>query len=167
MSGLCLALAGPVTILFFMVGGHQIVNNYHADWKRLNSLVATQETSSVRITLVSLRMIFDALYLSLTQYMNNSMRKISKNLYEVSYVINGKPYKMLVCPIRGRSPVVRITDENNEDITNEVRPYMGPNLDWHHTVYRPEFFSRSSLTFELTDGTIHKHEDILPHFHAR
>lgn len=167
LLGLCLAIVCPVTLLFIRVGGCRImydsVTRHYDDWKRLNTLVATQETNSVAVTFISLHMILSTLYISLIQYLNNSVRKIGKNVYEVSYVINGKIYKMLVTPVRGRPPVVRITDENGEDATDMVRPYMGPKLDWHRTVFRPDFFNRGSLTFELSDGTSRTEDDVMPH----
>jgi hypothetical protein len=74
-------------------------------WKSLKSLVSTQHKSKIIINLISFNMVLKSLYLSFIQYINNSVIKIDKNKYEVSYIINGKLYKMIVSPSRGPMPI--------------------------------------------------------------
>lgn len=154
------------TFMFFQTGSHRIA--YHAvqdrykRFKNLNSLVAStpqgQYQSKTMVIIVSTKMLIQAFYLALVQYMNNSVRKLDRNVYEVSYVINGRMYKMLVTPQRGPAPVLQISNDEDEDVTEQVLPYMGPQYDWHNNRIAPEFFGCKSLTFELADGSEHTYD---------
>ena len=84
--------------------------------------------------------------------MNNSVTKFNNKTYEVSYVINGKLYKMLVVPKRGPLPVLQISDESQNDVTDHILPYMGSRYDWYGENLNPKYFGYKSLTFELSDG---------------
>lgn len=127
-------------------------------WKNLNQLVATTESSKMRIFIISMQMILQTLYIAFLQYMNTTVRKLDRKTYEVSYVIDGKLYRMVVRPTRGPAPVLQISNDKQNDVTDQVLPYMGPQYDWHHTHISPEFFGHKSLTFELMDGTEHTYE---------
>jgi hypothetical protein len=104
------------------------------------------------INWISFLMVCESFYLKLITYLNNSVKKIDKNKYEVSYVINGKIYKMVSSPARGPILIIRILNENNIDVTDHILPYIGPNNDWHNTKYFPNFFKYNSLIFELSNG---------------
>ena len=121
-------------------------------WTRLNDLVATTHTGKLQITWVSLQMIIRALYVSFVQYMNNTVRKLDRKTYEISYMINGKLYKMIVIPKRGPAPVLQISDDEQNDVTSQILPYMGPQYDWHGSKFKPSFFGHKSLTIELSNG---------------
>jgi hypothetical protein len=92
-------------------------------------------------------------YISFLQYMNSSIKKIGKNTYEITYIINGNLYKMIIVPKRGPSPILQISDENMNDVTDEIMAYLGPEFDWHGKKFSLEFFKKESLTFEFSDGT--------------
>ena len=98
----------------------------------LMSLVSTTEKRFIMVYLISIKMIFKLSYIKLRRYFITSpVKKVSNNTYEVSYEINNICYKMLVQPFRGPRPVMQITDDNNNDITEHILPYMGPRYDWH------------------------------------
>jgi hypothetical protein len=104
-------------------------------------------------------------YILLQQYMNNTVKKIGKNTYELTYIINGNTYKMIVKPIRGPKPILQITDHESNDITDDILPYLGPNYNWHGEKFSLDFFNKKEITFELIDGTtktynINKHTHI-------
>ena len=90
--------------------------------------------------------------LSLIQKFNSSLVKIDKNLYIVSYIIEGKIYKMVVKANRNPSQILQISDDSNEDITDKILPYLGPKMDFHNTSLSPSFFLCKSLTFQLCTG---------------
>lgn len=153
---------GAITIYFFKrfidIDGYIILKEYldnkYNKWKRLTNLVSTQYDSNFIITLISLKMVFQALYQSLLQYMDNSVIKIDKNKYELRYIINGKLYKMIVFPLRGPVPILNVKNEKNEDITDVVIPYLGHRNDWNGYKFYPQFFSCKELKIELTNGEI-------------
>lgn len=105
-------------------------------------------------------MLFKALYISFIQYLNNSVKKLDKNIYEVTYVINGRLYKLIIIPTRGPAPILQISDERGEDMTDKILPYMGPQYNWHGNKYlTPGFFNCRELNFELADGTEYSYTD--------
>jgi len=127
-------------------------------WNSLNQLVSTTQTGKCTIAWISLKLILQTLYISFLQYMNTSVHKLNRKAYEVTYVINGKIYKIVVMPKRGPAPVLQISDDEQNDVTMHVLPYMGPQYDWHGNRLTPKFFGHKTLTFELSDGTEHTYE---------
>ena len=134
-------------------------------WRQLNKLVATTENNRMKVVFISFKLIFRTIYVVLIQYMNNSVRRLDNKTYELTYVIKGRMYKMIVTPKRGPIPILLIINDLGEDVTNHVLPYMGPQYDWHGFRFNTQFFGCNSLTFYMGDGTEWTHEnknDILP-----
>lgn len=121
-------------------------------WKSLNGLVSSKYTSYLMIKFTSLIMLFEREYLKVIQYLTDSTKKIDKHTYEVSYIINGKFYKMVVNPCRGPCPIIQILNEYKIDVTEMVVPYLGPNNDFYGKNFFPEYFGFKKLTFELLNG---------------
>jgi hypothetical protein len=122
-------------------------------WTRLKLLVSSAETDMSQIYWVSLKMVFQLLQVELLKYFNpDSVKKIGKNTYEVSYELNNRPYKMLVTPYRGPQPVMQVIDADDRDITDNVLPYMGPKYDWHGHPIAPSFFNTQRLTINWSSG---------------
>ncbi len=107
----------------------------------------------VKISYIALDTSIKYLYILLQQYMNNTVKKIGKNTYELTYIINGNTYKMIVKPMRGPKPVLQITDHDSNDITDYVLPYLGPNFNWHGHKFNLDFFNKKQITFQMLDGT--------------
>jgi hypothetical protein len=124
-------------------------------WKNLNSLVSTRYSNTFKIVCISIKMIAKSCYISFIQYINSSVTKIGPNSYELSYIINGKLYKMVVKTQRGPIPVIQVSNDKQDDITDKILPYMGPKYNWHGNVFTPEFFGCDLLIFEMSDGTEH------------
>jgi hypothetical protein len=145
------------TFLFYKIDAHKIicenVKRKYIKWQKINNLVSSHHKDLISIYRISIKMIFQALYLALIQYLNNSVTKIDKNTYLVEYVVGGKVYKMIVLPKKGPSPIIQIRDHNEKDITDYILPYFGPNYDWHHVGIIPQFFACEKMTFELDDGS--------------
>lgn len=153
-------------ILYFVrFGWHLVIKEAVCDkyrrWQKLNGLVSSTQKTNLMIAWISLQLIWNTMYISFLQYMNTTVRQIGKNVFEVKYVINGKIYKMIVSPTRGPAKVLQVSNENKEDITNLVVPYMGPKYDWHGQTFKPEFFGCKSLVFELYDGSEHVYTDTI------
>lgn len=131
---------------------YNAVKRKYKKWKKINSLVSSRHEKLSDIYYISIKMILQAIYLSFIQYLNNSVRKLDKNIYEVSYIIGGKTYKMVSIPKKGPCPIMQIRDENNDDLTEYILPYYGPNYDWHSVSFIPQFFQCKKLIFEMDDG---------------
>lgn len=137
---------------------HFILSKYN-DYKRVTSLVSSREKNYIYITLVSFKLIIMFYYISLLQFCNNSVICIDKNLYQVTYTINGKLYKMLVKQTKGPNPFVKITNEMDMDITNDILPYIGPQYNFHGSNLTPRSLHCKSLTFTLNNGNIYTYQE--------
>jgi hypothetical protein len=126
----------------------------HRKWVRLKMLVSSNETDLLAIYLASSKMVFQLFYIEVLKYFRpDSVRKLNKTTYEVSYILNAKKYKMLITPYRGPQPVMQVIDHCNNDITELVLPYLGPKFDWHGYPPKPSFFNTKSLTIKWSDDT--------------
>jgi hypothetical protein len=145
--------------LFWRTESYLVIKNVIAtnfnNFKDVKSLVSTSNNKKKKYTIlwISLKLIFQAIYISFIQYMNTSVRHIDNKKSELTYVINGRIYKMIITHKRGPSPILQISNNFENDVTNQILPYMGPQYDWHGNTFTPEFFGYSSLTFEFGDGT--------------
>jgi hypothetical protein len=149
--------------LMYKIQAHLIICDAvtvrYRKWKKLNNLVAMTEKNNRVVIWTSLKMLLHAMYISFLQYMNNTVRRIDNKTYEVTYVIDGKMYKMIVKPKRGPTPVLQVSNEEQLDVTNTIIPYMGPEYNWHRVKLSPQFFGYKSLTFELMDGSEQTYEE--------
>jgi hypothetical protein len=145
-------------------------------WISLNDMVSTQykkadnslkEALSFRekkdiirdrimIKYVSIKMVLTSLYSNILEYYNymfgTKIRKIDKNKYCLTYVVHNKIYKMILTPLRGPPPVLRISDQNDNDITEKVEEYLGIHYDFHNIAYKPSFFDCDTMNFDMLNG---------------
>ena len=150
------------TFLFWRTEAYLVIKNVvvknFKKFKEVNLLVSSVKKQKSSIIWVSLKLIFQAIYISFIQYMNSSVKHIDNKTSELTYVINGRIYKMIIIRKRGPSPILQISNNFENDVTEQILPYMGPQYDWHGNTFTPEFFGYSSLTFELGNGTEYTYE---------
>lgn len=65
------------------------------------------------------------------------VRQIDRHTFEVEYRVYDQVYRMRVVPHRGPSTIPRFMTDQNEDITDRVREYLGPMLNWHGVIVTP------------------------------
>lgn len=128
----------------------QYVNLKCEQWKRLNLMVSTTYKSPITIKIMSVYMVFKFAYLQLMQCLTNSVTKIDKHHYEISYVINGRLHKMIIKPERGPSRIDKIVDHENNDITDVIMEYHGPK----QKKLSPSFFNTQFIVVHSTNGEI-------------
>ena len=142
---------------FFRLDGPSIITQAvitrYERFMGLYDLVSIRKVSRAMIVWICFKIIARSFYLNFIQYMNDSVVQLDKNTYEISYVLKGQLYKMLVKPLKGPAMILQVSDENLNDLTDIVLPYMGPKGDWHGFHLSPTFFRCNSLTFEFADGT--------------
>ncbi len=146
------------TIAFVGLDGHKIIynicNKKYKKFRSLNSLVATQHKNkgilnNFLIIWKSLMIIKTLMWLVFIQKINNSVVKKDNKTWIYSYVVAGKSYKKIITKSSGPSPVIMIFDENMNDVTDLILPYLGPKNDWDGHKFTPKFWNRSKLSFEL------------------
>lgn len=118
--GFCAYLARATD--FFLVVYHKVKETC-SRLKSLRGLVSTRYSSLFVILFYMAKMIFLTWWVNLLQYLNNNVAREGK-LYRISYSINGKLYKMYVTPIRGPDTVLAIIDEGDEDVTEDIAPFL-------------------------------------------
>ena len=121
--------------------------------KDVKNMVSATETNVLKIYYYTARLICKLFYIKFLQYANNNVKRIRGNMYELTYSINSKMYKVIIITKRGPCPVLQVRNRDDEDITAQVLPYLGPNYDWHTYRFDTDFFNTDFLTFELADGT--------------
>ena len=131
---------------------HKKILFYKGKFQRLNNLVSKKHDSKLMIWYCSIVIIIKDQYLKFLQYIDNRVVKINKNLYEISYIINDKHYKMLVNPEKGPKPYSKIFDENDIDITDEIQPYIGPCNDFHKFKITPNHLSKKKIIIHKYNG---------------
>jgi len=61
-------------------------------------------------------------------------------------------YKIQLITRRMPSPLIQITDEEENDVTECVLEYMGPRGDFHNIKYTPSDLGYTVLNFYKSDG---------------
>lgn len=132
-------------------------------FRELNKLVASKYKTISMILWVSLCMVAKMYWIKFLQWSNNSIQYIDNKTVIVSYVLQGKMYKLVLKPRKGPNNVLLVFDEENNDISDLVLPFIGPNQDWHKREFTPNFWKKKSMCFELSTGeqkTFSEHDTI-------
>lgn len=93
-------------------------------------------------------------YLLLYQRVKHNVRLVGKGEYEIDYVLHEELYHFRVYGQRGpyTRRVLQVINEKDEDITEEVRPYLGPLEDFHGHIFTPSRLGCQQLTINLYNG---------------
>ena len=143
---------GLFILFLYKLDFHFTLKDRYNKIKSLNQLVSSQYKNVFVIFWVSFYIIMQAMYIKFLQLVNKSMVKINKNTYQLTYVINGQLYKLIVKTRKGPKNVILATDENDEDITDIIHSYMGPCENFHGDTITPEFFGKNKITLNLSSG---------------
>jgi len=147
--------AGIIWTFFHFDGPDIVKNNCQLKlekWRQLNRLVATEYNGYFTILWISICMITKGIWINILQYCNNSITKINKKTYELTYILNGKLYKIIIENKPGPRKVLLVSDETQTDISHLVTPYLGPKEDFHGNTITPKFFNKKELIFDLSNG---------------
>jgi len=148
-----------LSIIYIIYYSKNIIRKKWSKWIALNKLMSQRTQNKYLIIWYSLCMIYKIIWLSMVQYLNNTVVCIGKNKHEVSYVINGKLYKFHTSTHRGPVPILQIINNDDIDVTKLVLPYMGPQFKGHGIIPTPHLLGYSSLTFEMSNGESHNYDE--------
>jgi len=101
---------------------------------------------------VVLKILTKYLYLKLLQNIYITVVHLHKNTYEIQYVLHDKIYRIRTHVRRGPSKIVQILDHLDNDITEDVRTYMGPNEDFHGQSVCPQDIGYERVYVCLRNG---------------
>jgi len=86
--------------------------------------------------------------------------KFNKKYVKISYKYKDKNYHYLLKIPRGVYPLKSITDEEDNDISDIIEPYLGPNLDCHGSSIYPKDFGYNKIKIKtIFDNLIIFEED--------
>ena len=145
-------------LLYYSSFISQAYNTIYVNYKRLKLLETTTpglEVSVVNITKSSLKMCFSLLFLYFSQNWEKSVKNIGFNHYEITYAIRGRVYKLRVRPTK-LPKILQVIDENDDDVTDKLSPYFGPDENFHGKVYRVRDFKYKELSFNMADGNTYE-----------
>lgn len=145
-------------IIYYMYYSRNNIHKKWLKWLQLNKLFSEKTNNIFLIQWYSLKMTSKILWVSIIQYLNNTVVCVDKNKYEVSYVIKGKLYKFYTITNRGPTPILKIMN-NDINVTNLVVPYLGPKFKGHNIDLSPQLLGYSSLTFQMKDDKIYKYSE--------
>jgi hypothetical protein len=91
-------------------------------------------------------------YKMVLQTLRGTLKSIGRNKHEVCYYIGMRRYKLHLNTRSLPSTVIQITDENEDNVTEDVMEYMGPRHDFHNIKYSPSDLGYQSLDFYMIDG---------------
>lgn len=141
-----------VLCIYLLVTSKWVKEKYNK-MSSLYQLVSTTHSGKLNILYVSGAILLKACYYFMLQKINKSVVKVDKNKYELTYFLNNKFYKINVYIKKGPKRVIQVYDNDLNDITDIMEPYLGPNEDFHKPTLTPESFNTESVTFNLADGT--------------
>lgn len=67
-----------------------------------------------------------------------TIKKLKKNLYEITYFIGETEYKLRTSKKRGPKKIMLALNEDGTDVTDLMESYSGPCEDFHGQLYTPE-----------------------------
>jgi len=80
-----------------------------------------------------------------------------ENVYIVSFYLNDTIYKIPIIEPRfsfeKKQQPLMILNKNEEDVTQNILQYMGPNSDFFGMVLKPKHLNEKTLNFIMEDGT--------------
>jgi hypothetical protein len=73
------------------------------------------------------------------------LNKFNKKHVKIPYEFREQQFYYLLKMPRGILPIQTILDENNNNIMNDIYPYLGPNLDCHGSDVFPKDFGLKKI----------------------
>lgn len=161
MLALCIAIFCIGTL--FLKQRHTLLENYNRFLElqcAIKDTLPVNERTNLRIFLDSSKTVLKMWWIQFLHWINSTVEHIDHHTAIVSYTLDGKLYKLAVKRKKGPHRILLITDENHDDVTNLILPYYGPYRDWHNLDYKPSFWKKEQLNFQLSSGEIlHFYQD--------
>ena len=108
-----------------------VQTNYNR-YKMLSVLCNGTGRSKSSLIFAAMKLMFNLMCCTFIQKLNNRLVAVDPSgKFVLTYVIKGRMYRMLIEPPKGPCPVLQIINDSEEDVTDIVRPFMGPKYDWY------------------------------------
>ena len=130
-----------------------IINSYqtYKQLKRYSNVLVNSpvKISKYKLILHLVKSLWIIGFFHIVQVVNRSVTQLDDDTYEVRFCIRNKLYKMVIHPSTSPDKVLQIVDSNGDDVTDKVKPYMGPNYNWYGD--NPPYNVLNSDTFSIID----------------
>ena len=137
---------------------NNILNVITNQYEKIKNYRQIMKHANIKINYNMFRMVFMLLWqaaiLIISQWFNKNVENIGKNKYQVQFCIGGKIYKIIIKHQKGPSNILQIVDNNDNDITNKIEPYL---------IFVPQNITPGELCYDnitvmYSDGTDKKYE---------
>ena len=130
---------------------------FFTDLKRLYSAASSVSENPLSQSCVWLKTLAIGKMMSVVKYFREqfpSVKKMKSHL-EVTYFWNGKMFCIHV-PIRMQSKLLNIKNQADQDVTEEVRKYLGPHEDFHGSLHHLQkvFTDHGMITLTMLNGKV-------------
>lgn len=101
-------------------------------------------------TMYSLYNLCVSLFISLFFVSKNAKISGRQRYYDITYFFRDSSYIIRFPYKKGPRPIYHLkitTDNENEDVTSQILPFLGPDLNWHQQIYFPLLLGFSCLCF--------------------
>jgi len=78
-----------------------------------------------------------------------------KDSYHITYTHNSETYKICCKKNRKRLQIIEIVDENDSDISINIKRFMGPFMNFHGIPTTPKDLGYNKIIFTMLNGNKH------------
>lgn len=128
----------------------EYLSTYKQKFTTVKTIVGNKNT--VYVLWVCIWMLAKAFYIGMWQYLNKSVVRLNNNTYEVTYILNGKTYKLKVKIKKGPNKIIQALDHNDIDMTDSLHSFYGPHQNFHGTLFTPKDFNVKRISVNTSDG---------------
>lgn len=112
--------------------GYRFVCDKYEQGKKFKEVIA-KDKSNLYIIGMMLSTLITVGYIMFISYIQSfitsfCVKEVSKNTYQLTLFVKNKLLKFRVKIPRGPSRILQILDNNNNDITKEIEPYLNTNI---------------------------------------
>jgi hypothetical protein len=107
------------------------IKSLYNDFMELYGLVKLRQSSYIKAFFVTCGMIINVTSQYYLPSEKASIKQIENGVYELQFQIRHRDYRYIIKPSRLPPPMIVAVNQDGEDITDKIIPYMGPMYDWY------------------------------------
>jgi hypothetical protein len=123
-----------------------LLTSKFVEWLERNVSPLTEQTKNV------LNVAKELLTLEMKKLMQKMFVEDKDGHIEITYLDGNSEHKIIAKKRNSSFRISSIHDHEERDITEELKPYLGPNEDFHEIGVTPEILGKEKLKFKLRNG---------------
>jgi hypothetical protein len=130
---------------------------FHSNKDKINELynsVKLQHKTVPKSLFHTTKIIIQSYTNSLFDKKDHAKIKIDKDKIIISYFFKNKKYKIPINSRKKPNNIISIKNENDEDITDYILPFMGPSLDFHNQSIKPIDLNLNKMIINTITGQL-------------